>query len=77
MKTNTQTKSFLPKMTSTKEKTSISAIIVKTGILFTAILFLLKISWGNIDWKIMLIPLMIALQIVFLSSAIKNRYKKI
>lgn len=77
MKTNTQTKSFSQKMTSTKEKPTSSTIIFITGILFTAILFLLKISWGNIDWKIMFIPLIIALQIIFLSSAIKNRYKKI
>jgi hypothetical protein len=59
-----------------KEKISAHAIIIMAGILFSTLLFLVKISWINFDWKIPFIPSMIALQIIFLSSALKNRYKK-
>jgi len=64
-------------MNSIKEKTNPNTTIFLSGILFTILLFLVKMSWINIGWKIYLIPLMIALQIIFLTSAIKNRYKKI
>lgn len=64
-------------LSSTKEKITFNTIIFITGILFSIVLLLLKISWINIDWRTTFIPLMIALQIIFLSTAIKNRYKKI
>lgn len=86
METNSNTKSSAPKMdlikerSSTslqKEKTSVHTIIIMVGILFSTLLFLIKISWMNFDWKIPLIPSMVALQIIFLSSALKDRYKKL
>ena len=77
MKTNSKTKSFAPKMNFTKNTDLIAAIIITAGAITTIILFLIKISWIDINWKIPLIPLMIALQIIFLLSAIKNRYKKL
>jgi hypothetical protein len=46
------------------------------GIVFSSILFFAKISWINRNWKTPLIPLMIAIQIIFISAALKNRYKK-
>ena len=85
METNIKTNSSTPKMnlikesafaSSFKEKTTPNTIIIIIGILFSAMLFLAKISWINMDWKVPLIPLMVALQIIFLSTAIKNRYKK-
>lgn len=60
-----------------KEKITPNTIIISVGIIFSVILLLVKISWLNIDWKIPLIPLMLALQIIFLLSALKNRYKKL
>lgn len=60
-----------------KEKITSNTLIIIAGILFSTILLLVKISWIKLDWKITLIPLMFALQIVFLLSAIKNRYKKL
>lgn len=60
-----------------KEKITPSSIIISVGILFSVILFLIKISWKNIDWKIPFIPLMLALQIIFLLLAIKKRLKKV
>lgn len=81
MKTNSQIKSFTPKMNFLKSNNSIvttpNVIVIMAGILSSIILLLIKISWVNINWKILLIPLMIALQIIFLLSAIKNRYKKL
>lgn len=86
METNIKTNSSTPRMriikelhsetSLNKEKTTPNAIIIMIGILFSSILFLVKISWINMDWKILLIPLMVALQIIFLSTALKNRYKK-
>jgi hypothetical protein len=86
METNTKTKSPNPKMnlikersftSSYKEKTTSNTIVIMIGIVFSAMLFLAKISWIHMDWKIPFIPLMIALQIIFLSTALKNRFKKI
>lgn len=81
MKTDNEIKSFAPKMNFIKKDHSIvttpNAIVIMLGILMSIILFLLKISWININWKIPLIPLMIAVQIIFLSTVIKNRFKKI
>ena len=86
METNSNTKSSGNKMNLMeqrsyeslhKEKISANAIIILAGILFSTLLFLVKISWINFDWKIPLIPLMVASQIIFLSSVIKNRYKKL
>ncbi|MBP6549483.1 MAG: hypothetical protein KA782_05530 [Flavobacterium sp.] len=65
------------KMNSIKEKTNPKKIILLSGILFIILLFIVKTSWINIGWKMPLIPLMIALQIIFLASTIKNRYKKL
>ena len=65
------------KMNSIKEKTNPKKIILLSGILFIILLFIVKTSWINIGWKMLLIPLMIALQIIFLASTIKNRYKKL
>lgn len=85
METNTKTNSSVPKMNLIKERSSSNfykekatpnTIIIMMGILFSAILFFAKISWINMDWKIPFIPLMVALQIIFLSKALKNRYKK-
>lgn len=87
METDTKTKALDPKMNFIKEHNSennffkeritSNAIIISAGILFSFILFLVKISWVNLDWKIPFIPLMVALQLIFLLSALKNRSKKL
>jgi hypothetical protein len=86
METNSTTNSAAPKMnlikdrsftSSYKEKATSNMIIIAMGIVFSVILFFAKISWINMDWKIPFIPLMLALQIIFLSTALKNRYKKL
>jgi CHASE2 domain-containing sensor protein len=86
METNTKTKSSAPKMnlikersfsSSYKEKTNPHTIIIIMGIVFSTILFLAKISWIHMNWRIPFIPLMLALQIIFLSTALKKRFKKL
>jgi len=86
METNTKTNSSVPKMnlikersfsSSYKEKTNPHTIIIIMGIVFSTILFLAKISWIHMNWRIPFIPLMLALQIIFLSTALKNRFKKL
>lgn len=86
METNSNTKSSAHKINLTKERSSASlhkekinanSIIIMAGILISTLLFLVKISWINFDRRIPFIPSMIALQIIFLLSALKNRYKKI
>lgn len=86
METNSNTKSSAHKMNLTekhssaslyKEKTNANTIIITVGILISTLLFLVKISWINFDWRIPFIPLMVALQIIFFISALKNRYKKL
>ena len=51
-------------------------LILIVGIIFSLLLFLTKIYVFQFDWKIPFIPIMIAIQIVFLVMAIKSRYKK-
>lgn len=86
METNSTTNSSASKMdlskerpfaSSYKEKATPNAIIMTMGIVFAAFLFFAKISGITMDWKIPLIPLMLALQIIFLSTALKNRSKKL
>jgi hypothetical protein len=81
MKTNSQIKPLTQKINLPKNNNSIftipNVIVITAGIVTSIILLLIKISWIDIQWKILLIPLMVALQIIFITTAIKNRYKKI
>ncbi|WP_291097848.1 MULTISPECIES: hypothetical protein [unclassified Flavobacterium] len=87
METNTKTKAldskinFIEEHNSEnnffKERITSNSIIISAGILFSFILFLIQISCANLDWKIPFIPLMVALQLIFLLSALKNRFKKL
>ncbi|WP_207556448.1 hypothetical protein [Flavobacterium frigidimaris] len=35
-----------------------------------------KSGWIEVDWKIIFIPALLVLQIIIISTALKNRYKK-
>ncbi|TDW47423.1 hypothetical protein EV144_105450 [Flavobacterium sp. 270] len=35
-----------------------------------------RTGWLEIDWKIIFIPALLVLQIIIISTALKNRYKK-
>ncbi len=67
---------FISKINTTKNK-----IIMKTMFLclFLSMSFAFiseKTGWLEIDWKIIFIPALLVLQIIIISSALKNRYKK-
>ena len=65
----------------TKINTTKNKIIMKTMLLclFLSLSFALiseKTGWLEIDWKMMFIPALLVLQIIIISTALKNRYKK-
>jgi len=71
-----QYQKFITKLYTTKNK-----IIMKTMILclFLSISFAFvseKTGWLEIDWKMIFIPALLVLQIIIISTALKNRYKK-
>jgi hypothetical protein len=35
-----------------------------------------KTGWIEVDWKIIFIPALLVLQIIIITTALKNRYKK-
>ncbi|WP_264534793.1 hypothetical protein [Flavobacterium sp. N1736] len=67
---------YITKLYTTKNK-----IIMKTMLLclFLSISFAFvseKTGWLEVDWKIIFIPALLVLQIIIISTALKNRYKK-
>ncbi|OXA77358.1 hypothetical protein SAMN05444397_103517 [Flavobacterium aquidurense] len=67
---------FISKINTTKNK-----IIMKTMLLciFLSVSFAFvseKSGWIEVDWKIIFIPALLVLQIIIISTALKNRYKK-
>ncbi|KIQ14102.1 hypothetical protein RT99_24415 [Flavobacterium sp. MEB061] len=71
-----QYRKFISKFYTTKNK-----IIMKTMLLclFLSISFALvseKTGWLEINWKMIFIPALLVLQIIIISTALKNRYKK-
>jgi hypothetical protein len=64
-----------------KINTTKNKIIMKTMLLciFLSISFAFvseKTGWLEIDWKIIFIPALLVLQIIIISTALKNRFKK-
>jgi len=75
MKPKTQI-NFISKINTTKNQ-----IIMKTMLLciFLSVSFAFvseKSGWLEVDWKIIFIPALLVLQIIIISTALKNRYKK-
>ena len=67
---------FISKINTTKNQ-----IIMKTMLLciFLSVSFAFvseKSGWFEVDWKIIFIPALLVLQIIIISTALKNRYKK-
>ena len=67
---------FISKINTTKNQ-----IIMKTMLLciFLSVSFAFvseKSGWLEVDWKIIFIPALLVLQIIIISTALKNRYKK-
>ncbi|MDR7373005.1 hypothetical protein [Flavobacterium aquidurense] len=65
----------------TRINTPKNKIIMKTMLLciFLSVTFALvseTTGWLEVDWKIVFIPALLVLQIIIITTALKNRYKK-
>jgi hypothetical protein len=60
----------------TINQTGIKQVLIPLGILFSAILFIIKIITGGIGWFEVFAPVIIAFFIVFLLSVIKAIIRK-
>ncbi|SEB20688.1 hypothetical protein [Pedobacter hartonius] len=59
------------------KKMGFKQVIVSLAILFSAVLFIIKIFIGSVGWFEVFAPIIIAFVIVFLLSAIKAGIRKI
>lgn len=64
-----------------KINTTQNIILMKTMLLclFLSVSFALisdRAGWLEIDWKIIFIPALLVLQIIIITTALKNRFKK-
>ena len=59
------------------KQTGIKQILISLGILFSAILFIIKVITGGIGWLEVFAPVIIAFLIIFLLSAIKAALRKV
>jgi len=55
-----------------KKKTGFKQVLISLGILFSTILFIIKILTGSIGWFEVFAPVIIAFFIIFLLSALKT-----
>jgi len=60
-----------------KKKLEFKTIIIYLGILFSLILFLLKVVFGTVGWLSIFAPVLFAFLIVFLIQVLKSTIKKI
>lgn len=65
----------------TKINTTKNKIIMKTMILCLLLSMSFafiseKTGWIEVDWKMIFIPALLVLQIIIITTALKNRYKK-
>ncbi|MBF4519506.1 hypothetical protein IRZ71_24455 [Flavobacterium sp. ANB] len=80
-KTTSDSEGILYRKLILKINTSNNKIIMKTMLLclFLSISFAFvseKTGWLEVDWKFIFIPALLVLQIIIISNALKNRYKK-
>ena len=59
------------------KKRDFKTIIVSLGILFSIILFVVKIIFGSVGWLSVFAPVIFAFLIVFLLAVLKDTIKKI
>jgi len=74
-------KNYNRKFTS-RVNTTHNKIIIKTMLLclFLSVSFVFvseKTGWLEVDWNIIFIPALLVLQIIIISTALKNRYRKL
>ena len=59
------------------KKKDFKTVIISLGILFSVILFVLKIIFGSVGWLSVFAPVIFAFLIVFLLAVLKDTIKKI
>jgi len=59
------------------KKSDFKTIIVSLGILFSIILFVVKIIFGSVGWLSVFAPVIFAFLIVFLLTVLRDTIKKI
>lgn len=59
------------------KKTGFKQVLISLGLLFTSVLFIIKIFTGSMGWLEVFAPVMIVFFIIFLLSALKTVLKRI
>ncbi|MCD0466539.1 hypothetical protein [Flavobacterium sp. ENC] len=73
---NNKSRKIISRINTSKNKIVIKAMLL---CLFLSISFAFiseKTGWIEVDWNIIFIPTLLVLQIIIISTALKNRYKK-
>jgi cell shape-determining protein MreD len=60
-----------------KRKTGFITILLYLGIVFTGILFMVKLVFKSVSWLDVFAPLLITFFIIFLLSVVKTAVKKV
>lgn len=71
-----KSRKIISRINTPKNKIAIKAMLL---CLFLSISFAFvseKTGWIEVDWNIIFIPTLLVLQIIIISTALKNRYKK-
>ncbi|RUT68863.1 hypothetical protein D0817_18290 [Flavobacterium cupreum] len=73
---NNKSRKIISRINTSKNKIVIKAMLL---CLFLSISFAFiseKTGWIEVDWNIIFIPTLLVLQIIIITTALKNRYKK-
>lgn len=67
---------FISKINTTKNKIIMKTMLLCLLLSMSFAFISEKTGWIEVDWKIIFIPALLVLQIIIISTALKNRYKK-
>jgi len=67
---------LVSKINTTKNKIIMKTMILCLLLSMSFAFISEKTGWIEVDWKIIFIPALLVLQIIIISTALKNRYKK-
>ncbi|TPG37915.1 hypothetical protein EAH81_18520 [Flavobacterium pectinovorum] len=67
---------FVSKINTTKNKIIMKTMLLCLLLSMSFAFISEKTGWIEVDWKIIFIPALLVLQIIIISTALKNRYKK-
>lgn len=67
---------LVSKINTTKNKIIMKTMILCLLLSMSFAFISEKTGWIEVDWKIIFIPALLVLQIIIITTALKNRYKK-